>query len=90
MRKIEIENYFMMNQQFADGFIEQGHRHTKKVNPHTIIFTFDNGYISSDIFKRIDYIIDLLTQAYIIKNPVDKVLINIDKRQKNYLNIEVW
>lgn len=88
MRKIEIKNFFLWDKKFADDFINEGHRETKKVRPHTLIFTFNLG---NDIdMNKVNFMIELLYQAMIIKNPIDKIMVNIDKRNRNYLTMDIW
>lgn len=88
MRNIEIKHPFRLDRAFAEKFINEWHRSTKKTLPHLISFTFNSGDLAEKQ-KEIDYIIDLLYQACIIKNPIDKMIIGIDWRKKNYLTLEI-
>jgi hypothetical protein len=89
-RKITIENRFPLTAKFAEDFIAEGHRTTKKVHPHMVSFTFNEGNLASvDRKKEIDYLLDLLYQAQIMRNETDRLLVNVDKRQSTYLSINV-
>jgi len=90
MRTIKFEHKLNRNWVEANKFIEQWHRHTKKQFPHLLTFTFNDGLIDEDKMKTINWVIDLLYQAFIIKNDVDKMIIDIDKRQKDFLVVNVW
>lgn len=88
MRIIEIKHPFRLDRDFAEKFINEWHRNTKKKLPHLISLTFSSGDLAEKQ-KEIDYIIDLLYQACIIQNPIDKMIVNVDWRKKTYLTLEI-
>jgi len=90
MRKIEIPFKHFLEQNEAEKFLNQWHRHTSKIRPHILTFTFNTDNIWIEEINYINWYIDLLYQAYIIKNNVEKIFINTDKRNRNYLTINVW
>ena len=89
MRTITIDSFFQTNQVFADAFIAKEYRETKKTLPHTLTLTFNSGDYNSNR-KMVDYIIDLLYQAMVMKQPIEKLFVDIDKRNKAFLVINIW
>lgn len=90
MRTIKFDTPISRTQFFANNFIDEKHRVTKKVKNHLLMFTFNSGTVDWEKHKDVDFIIDLLYQAFVIKNDVDKEVICIDKKQKESLVINIW
>jgi len=89
MRKIEIKQEHPLTQEFAEIFINEWHRHTSKKRPHTIMFTFNKDLWEKEI-ETVNWYLDILKQAFVINNNVVKILIDTDKRNSNYLTMNIW
>jgi len=90
MRKLTFPLGINRTSKFADTFIAEGHKRTSKKKNHLLMFTFNRGTVDLEKMKDVDYMTDLLTQAFIICNDVDKIIIDIDVKQKDNLLINVW
>ena len=89
MRKI-ILNGCTFDKRFADSFINEWYRHTTKTLPHFISITFNSGELwEKRIGKEIDYLLDLLYQSHIIRNPIKKLLIDVDERRADQVTLEI-
>jgi len=89
MRTIKL-NSCTFDSKFADKFIEAGHRVTNKKRPHWIIITFNSWTLTEKrIGKEVDYLLDLLQQAFVIKNEVESLLVNVDKRNKDQITLNI-
>ena len=89
MRTIKLNNV-SLDSKFATKFIEAWHKTTTKTQPHFISITFNSWSLwENRIGKEVDYLVDLLYQAFIIKNPITKMVIDIDKRKTDYVTLDI-
>jgi len=89
MRNIKI-NGCTFDSIFAEKFVSAWHRVTSKTRPHFISLTFNKWSLwERRIGKEVDYIIDLLYQAFIIKNDITKLLVDVDKRNSDDIVINI-
>ena len=89
MRTLTI-NGCTFDSRYATKFIEAGHRQTSKTRPHWIAITFNNWNLSENrVGKEVDYLLDLLYQAFIIKNEIKSLVITVDERKKDDITLEI-